>query len=169
MVEPGPAMDAIARRFVDALNRRDAQDLVALTDPAVQWRPAVLAGRRRAYLGHDGVRRWLADLGASSIEHHAHVLDVRMLDQCRFLALAEVLVDGDAVCPAALVAALSADGKIIEAREYLSDEQMLVQAGILTADGPPAPAPARAEAQSPPGDPRSAATGDRAATHSRAA
>jgi len=129
----GLVTDAIARQFVDAFNRRHAEDLVALADPAIQWRPSQLVGGRRTYLGHDGLRRWLAELNASPIQHQASVLEVRMIDDSRVLVLSEVLIEDVPVSPSALLARIGADGKIVEARAYLTDEQMLVEAGIVPA------------------------------------
>ncbi|MGA2925186.1 MAG: nuclear transport factor 2 family protein [Solirubrobacteraceae bacterium] len=143
MVAPWPAMDAIARQFIDAFNRRDADGLVAVTDPAVQWRPSRMVGVARVYVGHDGIRRWVADLGESPIKHQARVLEVRALEPGRFLVLSEVLLDDAPVCPAAMVARLNAVGRIVEANAYLSDEQMLAEAGIVgdrgAADDPALP------------------------------
>ena len=55
-----------------------------------------------------------------------------MLDHSRFLVLSEVLVDDAPVCPSALLARVSDDGRIVEARAYLTDEEMLVEAGIVS-------------------------------------
>lgn len=56
-------MDEIGRDFTDAFNRRDADGLVALADPAIEFCPTELVGSRRAYHGHEGLRQWVADLG----------------------------------------------------------------------------------------------------------
>ena len=168
MAALGPAMDAIARDFVDAFNRRDAGGLVALTDPAVVWQPSRLVGSVRRYRGHDELRRWVAELDASPIKHRARVLEVRIIDHDRFLVLSEVLLDDVPVCPSALLARVSRGGKILEARAYLTDEQMLIEAGIVPAIERPAVSAGRQDPSSPE---RSWSVGrhDRARSQSRAA
>ena len=168
MAALGSAMDELARDFVDAFNGRHADRLVALTDPAVVWQPSRLVGTRRTYRGHDEFRRWVAELGASPIKHQARVLEVRMIDHDRFLLLSEVLLDDAPVCPSAMLARVSRDGKIVEARAYLTDEQMLIEAGIMPAIERPAVSAGR---QDPSSSERSRSVGqhDRARSHSRAA
>jgi ketosteroid isomerase-like protein len=122
--------DRIGREFVDAFNRRDADALVALAHPEIEFRPTMLVGSKRVYRGHDGLRRWAADLIAAQTEHQVRVREIRSLGDQRFLLLSEVLLDGEAVTPSAMVARL-ADGKIIEARAYLSDEEMLTELDLL--------------------------------------
>jgi len=48
--------DRIGREFVDAFNRRDADGLVALSHPDIEFRPTMLAGSKRVYKGHEGLR-----------------------------------------------------------------------------------------------------------------
>jgi len=117
-------------RFVDAFNRRDADAFVALMDPEVAFHPTVLVGDRGVYRGHDGVRRWFASLGASTLGHRARIRGLHVLDDGRFLLLTEVLVGDEVVAPSAMAARLSAAGLIAEAHAYLSDEQMLEQVGV---------------------------------------
>jgi len=123
--------DSIGREFVDAFNRRDADGLVALSHPDIEFRPTMLAGSKRVYKGHEGLRCWVAELVASGAQHHVRVSEIRKLDDRRFLLLSEVLLDGEAVAPSAMVAKL-AGGKIIEDHAYLSDEGMLVELDLLS-------------------------------------
>jgi phage terminase large subunit-like protein len=92
-------MSTIARQFVDAFNRRDADGLVALVDPALEWHPSVLVGGRRTYRGHAGLRQWVSDLARAPVHHQARVRDVEVLEENRFLVLSEVLVDGEPMTP----------------------------------------------------------------------
>ncbi len=131
MSTPAQALETIARRLVDAFNRRDAEDLVALTDPDVEWHPSLLAGPRRAYRGHDELREWMLDLCRSPIEPQARVLEVEAVGRDRFLLLSEVLIDGQPVSPSALLGRVNAERKIVEAHAYLTDEEMLTQVGIV--------------------------------------
>ena len=128
-------MDADAIRllvdgFVDAFNRRDADAFVALMDPEVAFHPTVLVGDRGVYGGHDGVRRWFAELNASTLGHRVRIRDLHVLDDGSFLLLTEVMLGEQVVTPSAMAARLSAAGLIVEAHAYLSDEQMLEHIGI---------------------------------------
>lgn len=123
--------EEIADRFIEAFNERDADGLIALCDPAIEFHPTVLVGERRVYHGHDGVRRWVAQLVESGGEHRVRVREVRVLDPDRFLVLSEVLLGGKAITPSAMLARLGPDGGITEVHAYLSDEQMLIRLGLV--------------------------------------
>lgn len=125
--------ETIARSFVDAFNRRDADGLVALSHPDIVWRPTMLVGSRRVYHGHDGLRRWVSDLRGSPLDHTANVHEVRVLDRDRFLVISEVLSGQEAVAPSAMLARLTDANQIIEAQGYLTDEDMLEHLGHLPA------------------------------------
>jgi hypothetical protein len=125
------SMASIGLRFIDAFNRRDAEQLVALADPDIYFYPTELVGARRVYRGHDGLRRWVADLEASEIDHRVRLREVRALDESHFLVLSEVVMDGESVSPSAMLASLGDTGGILQAHAYLSDEQMLARLGLL--------------------------------------
>jgi SnoaL-like domain len=130
MAGTGSTMESIAHEFVDAFNRRDAAGLVALVDPEFEFHPTVLVGSRRTYHGTDGLLGWTAELQRSAMQHQARVLDVRVLDEYRFLALAEVLVGGKPISPSAMLARVNEQGMLVEVHAYLSDEQTLREIGI---------------------------------------
>jgi len=50
------------RRFYEALNAGDAEALVAICDPCVEIRSVFAAVGGALYHGHEGARKWLADL-----------------------------------------------------------------------------------------------------------
>lgn len=125
------AMEATGRTFVDAHNRRDIEALCELTDPDIAFHPTSLAGGERVYHGHEGLRRWVSHLDESRIVHQAQIREVRALDDNRLMILTNVLVDGELVTQAAMLARLADDGKIAEIHAYLSDEEMLRQVGLL--------------------------------------
>jgi SnoaL-like protein len=127
-------METIGRAFIDAFNHRDAEALVALCDPTIDFHPTPLVGSHRAYRGHDGVREWVTDLRSSTIDHRVRVRKVLELDGRRFLVLAKVLLDGEVVSPAAMLARVGDDGLIVEAHAYLSDEEILAQMGLTDAE-----------------------------------
>ncbi len=125
-----PPVEELARRFVDGFNRRDAEALVVLCHPRIEFLPTILVGQRAVYQGHEGLRRWVEDLRTSRAAHEVHVRKVRVLAPDRFAALTDVLLDGELLSPSALVASLE-DGLIIRAKAYLSDERTLIRVGVL--------------------------------------
>ncbi len=120
----------LAERFVDAFNRRDADALVALCHPELEFVPTILVGARAVYRGHDGIRRWVAELAASGAAHRVRVRYVRELAPDRLAVLTEVLIEGEVTTPSAMIAVLR-DGLIAHAKAYLSDERTLIRVGVL--------------------------------------
>ena len=53
---------AVAREVMDALGRRDAERLIALSHPEVEWHSFFALGEGGAYRGHDGTRQYMKDL-----------------------------------------------------------------------------------------------------------
>jgi hypothetical protein len=131
MARPKVLIEVIGRQFVDAFNRRDVDDLIALSDAAIEFHPTSLVGERRRYDGHEGLRRWFADLSDSQIEHQVRVKEVRPTDE-GFLVLSEVLLGGELVSPSAMLARTNADGRIVEARAFLTDPETLRQVGWVS-------------------------------------
>lgn len=127
------SFDLIARRFIDAFNRRDVESLIALSDPAIEFHPSSLVGRRQRYDGHDGLRRWVEELGKSGLEHQVQVRQVRPSDD-GFVILAEVLIDGTAVTPGTMVARVNERHEIAEAHVFLTDAELLARIGVMPGD-----------------------------------
>jgi ketosteroid isomerase-like protein len=123
-------MQRAAADFVDAVNGRDAEALIVLLHPDVEFRPSVLAGTRSVYRGHEGVRRYFAQLRATDRDQRVRLSEVRRIGDARFVVLAEVMLDGEAVSPAAVIMGVQ-DDKAIEVTAYLSDEQTLVSVGLI--------------------------------------
>lgn len=131
MSAAGASTRAVGLRFIEAFNRRDAEALVALADPGIEFHPTSLVGEDRVYQGHDGIRRWIRDLGRSQIKHQVRVREVRVLEEDRLLVISEVVIDGEVISPSAMLARLTEESRIVEARAYLSDEQMLKKIGLV--------------------------------------
>lgn len=127
----GAPLRATGQKFVDAFNRRDAAALVGLCAPEVELHPSILVGDRRVYRGHEGLRRWVADLRSATIQHQARVREVRALDERRFVILSEVLVEDELLSSSAMVGRVDDEGRVVEARAYLSDEELLTQLGMV--------------------------------------
>jgi SnoaL-like domain len=124
------SFELIARRFVDAFNRRDAEGLVALSDPEIEFHPSTLVGHRRRYDGHEGLRRWIEEVGRSAIEHQVRVRQVHP-SRDGFIIISEVLLDGNVVTPGAMIARLNERHEIAEARIFLSDAELLARVGVV--------------------------------------
>jgi len=125
------SLETIGLRWLVAVNRRDADALIAISDPAIELRPTPIAGARRIYVGHDGLRDWLAELEASPISPQGRLREVRALDSWRVLVRCDVLVDGEPSGPLTLVARMGQSRLIVEARSYLTDEAGLMELGML--------------------------------------
>jgi ketosteroid isomerase-like protein len=118
---------------LDAYNRRDAEALIALSDPDVVWSAAFERETEGGtYHGHAGVREGRKALAEFSEESHAefsewHELGDRVLGLGRFrLRFASgVELDHEA-------AALYTwrDGKLIEVRSWISRAEALEAAGL---------------------------------------
>ena len=58
-----PASVELALAVMEALSRRDADRLIALADPEVQWHSFFAMGQEGGvYLGHPGTRQYMSDL-----------------------------------------------------------------------------------------------------------
>jgi hypothetical protein len=133
--DEGLSPEELGRRFIDGFNRRDVEALVVLCLLELEFLPTMLVGTRAVYRGHDGLRRWMADLIESGAEHEVRVRGVRTLGPDRFAVLTEVMIDGEVLSPSAMVAQMR-EGLIVQAKAYLSDEDTLVRVGVLPpADG----------------------------------
>ena len=124
------AVEDLLREYIAAFNRREAEGMVVLTDPAVVSYPAAIARIRRKYVGHQGIRHWMRDVLALDHGHTAVAREVRRLEKERWALLGELMVEEEPAAPFALLARVS-EGLIVEGREYLSEENMLRDLGHL--------------------------------------
>jgi ketosteroid isomerase-like protein len=53
---------ALAHDVIDAVERRDLDRLIELTDADVEWRSAFVAGTGGVYRGHAGMREYVKDM-----------------------------------------------------------------------------------------------------------
>jgi ketosteroid isomerase-like protein len=119
-------VDDLIRRSVAAFNRRDIDELLTLTDPEVVMYPLVIPGVRRRYAGQQGLRHWMRDVVASGTGYSVVVHEVRRLEPQQWALLGELVIDEAPVSPFASLLSV-VDGLIDEAREYLSEEDLLRQ------------------------------------------
>ena len=128
-------VESFTRAF-DAINRRDAEALVAELDPEVEWHGAILmamGGKETVHRGHAGVREWLRDLHGTLAEFHAEYPDIRDLGD-RTVAIGRVRARGstsevEIESPHATVAEFK-NGKGIRIRTYLDPNEALEAAGL---------------------------------------
>jgi ketosteroid isomerase-like protein len=71
----------IAKRVVDAFNRRDVEDFFLLAAPDFEWFPA-MAGTVEGggYRGRDGIEKYLVDIGEAWEEYRVFAEEFRDLD-----------------------------------------------------------------------------------------
>jgi ketosteroid isomerase-like protein len=124
-------LEELGYEFLEALERHDADALVAVAHPEIEFRPTSLRGRER-FRGHDALRHRAVRATSS---HSARVISGRALDDERFVVMFEIYLDCDFVQSAALIGRVK-DGLIISARAYLTDEALLEQLGLLERQRP---------------------------------
>jgi hypothetical protein len=127
------SFDLIARRFVDGFNQRDAESLVALADPAIEFFPTAVVGTGERYDGHEGLRQWVVHLEESGIGHQGRLREVRPTED-GFVLFSDVMLDDKLITPAALVVVLNERHLITEARGLLTDSELLTRIGVMVDD-----------------------------------
>jgi ketosteroid isomerase-like protein len=70
-------VEALVKRAYEALSRLDAEGLVALCEPDVEFRSSIADADDVTYRGHDGVREWIASLAEAFEWVRAEALEVR--------------------------------------------------------------------------------------------
>ena len=79
------SQEELARRIMRAISERDAAELIALADPAVEWLSFFAMSEDGMYRGHDGARRYMSDLddawdiGRADVEDGMSIGDVTVL------------------------------------------------------------------------------------------
>ncbi|MEA2286126.1 MAG: hypothetical protein QOJ21_2169 [Solirubrobacteraceae bacterium] len=123
----------IVREVFDAFSRRDLGTLTALCDPEIRFSPATgrIAGRDAPYVGHEGLRRYLADVARVWEELHSEPdvfieLDDRVLCTGRVYAWGV----GRAIdAPAGWVWRVR-DGRLVEGQVYETRRAAYEAAGV---------------------------------------
>ena len=75
----------LARKVLEALGTRDPARLIALSDPGVEWHSFFALSEGGVYRGHEGTRRYMADLedawevGRAEVDDALEVGDVAVL------------------------------------------------------------------------------------------
>jgi ketosteroid isomerase-like protein len=127
--EPDP-LHRIVRRWATAVNDRDAEALIAFSDPAIDVYPLQIATVGGHYAGYEGLRRWLEDMAASMIGYHVQFVGVRTLGEGRVALFGTVLLEGKEISPYSLIATVRGN-KVVAMRSYLSDEETMEHLKLL--------------------------------------
>ena len=126
---PHAAPIELGWRWAEAFNRRDADALVELADPNIAFYPTRLLGGHGPYVGHDRLRRWVADITQES-PLSEQITDVRNGQPGHVVALGRVLAHGEPISPFAMWIELR-DSRVVEARAYLSGEAEMERIGRI--------------------------------------
>jgi hypothetical protein len=127
-MEREPTHDLV-RQWARAVNDRDPETLVALSDPDISLNPMQIEVSGH-YKGHDGLRQWVDDLVASELGHRVEFRGIRTLPDGRVALFGEVFIGDKSISPYSLLVTLR-DGKVAATRSYLSDEDTLRQLKLL--------------------------------------
>jgi ketosteroid isomerase-like protein len=124
----------IAKRVMDAFNRRDVDGFFALATPEFEWFPAmpVIVGGS-GFRGRDGIERYLAEIGDTWEEYRVRPEELRDLGE-RVLMLGRI--EGRGRGSHAWIDAPTGtifdfrDGKVSRVRTYLDHGEALQGAGL---------------------------------------
>jgi ketosteroid isomerase-like protein len=122
----------VVRRGIEAYNRSDVDELVALSDPEVRMVPVKSLLEGDAYRGHEGVRRFIAEMDEDWSEREVLIDELRDLGD-RILVLGRFRAVGRASGtqvdqPAAWVSEIR-DGRLLTMQAYTDPEAALREAG----------------------------------------
>lgn len=118
--------ESLGRQFVEALNRRASEGLVAVSHPEIEFYPTGAGGTGRSYHAHEGLRAWVDKLGSGQSTHHARIREVEEIDPRRVVVSCEVIMDGVVITPSTMIGVI-AEGLLIEVRGYLTDIETVRQ------------------------------------------
>lgn len=120
--------DAVIR-WIEALNARDLDRILACVAPDIEFHPLKLSASRPAYVGHDGIRQWFDEV--QNRRHEIRELSLEDLADRRVLAVGVIVLDGRNRPTDFAAIYRVADGLIGGAHHYLSDRAMLSRLGVL--------------------------------------
>jgi ketosteroid isomerase-like protein len=122
------------RKIFERFSRRDIPELLALCDPDVEFLPitAIVAAEGEPYRGHDGISRYVADVGRVWEELTVEPVEFHRTGDDTVVTIGRVYAWGvgrviDA--PAGWVWRLR-DGKLVEGRVYENQREALAAAGL---------------------------------------
>lgn len=127
----------IVRQAYDANRSGRPEDTVdvclALADPSVEFRSRLTSVEGSTYNGHDGVRRYFADMADAWEEWRNDVGEVRDLGHEAVLTTATFRATGKSGVEVELLSAIVwvlSDGKVVRMHAYPTPEEALEAAGL---------------------------------------
>lgn len=123
--------EGIVSSWVDAFNARDLERMLFSLSNQVDFHPLRLSGVSACYRGHDGVRRWFAQLQHAGHEHRIALSEVRSVGEDRVLAVGALVVAGGLDIGPFWALHRIADGVIATAHDYLTDPEMIEYLGLI--------------------------------------
>lgn len=121
----------VVTRWVEAFNARDLEDMIACLDPDVRFHPLHPGGLDWSYEGHSGVRRWFERLTQLRLQHFIGPSDIRLMSDGQVLVAGAIRLDENVELGSFCALHLIADGLIVAAHHYLTDEDLLERVGLI--------------------------------------
>ena len=124
----------LARAVLDTLGTRDAERLIALSDPEVEWHSFFALSEGGVYRGHDGTRRYMSDLAdaweirAAEVDDALGVGDIALLvGRIHYRGRGSGV---ESASPAVGWMLKFRDGKVLRFRAFSEPEQALEAVGL---------------------------------------
>jgi ketosteroid isomerase-like protein len=124
----------VVRRSLDAVNRRDVEEVLSLTDPDGELHSAIIGGAEGSvFRGHDGFRRWLTEMYQTFDEVNTELTEYRDMGE-RVLAFGRIRARGresglQLDSETGWIFTVRA-GRLVRAEGFLSRAQALEAAGL---------------------------------------
>jgi ketosteroid isomerase-like protein len=123
--------ETLVSAWLGAFNAGDLDRMLACAVPDVYFQPLRLVGLDGSYHGHDGVRRWVAQLRALRVEQRIDLSDLSCVGDGQVLAAGTVRLAGRAeVSPFRALHRIGGE-LIIAAHHYVSDPGLLERLGLV--------------------------------------
>lgn len=113
--------ETLVSRWIECFNERDLDGMLECMGDEVRFYPLRLGGLERYYRGHDGVRRWFADVAELGRRHRIAIRELRAEPGGDVVAVGELQLDDDPEPARFWARAQVEDGKIVVAHHYLTD------------------------------------------------
>ena len=124
----------LAKRVIDAFNRRDVDAIFECVNPDVEWFPAMSVTFGGGLRGREGIESYVREVGDTWEEYRVVVQDLRDIADERVLALSRI--EGRGAGSGGLVDAQMGqvfdfrDGRIARVRTYLDHSKALEAVGL---------------------------------------
>jgi len=124
----------LAKRVIDAFNRRDVDGIFECVNPDVEWFPAMSVTFGGGLRGREGIESYVREVGDTWEEYRVVVQDLRDIADERVLALSRI--EGRGAGSGGLVDAQMGqvfdfrDGRIARVRTYLDHSKALEAVGL---------------------------------------